>query len=1073
RSAHRHDHADPPGRAGRRHHHPHRAAWRLHGRVRADLLRLGLGEALAVAAVNGPQATVVSGDASAADRLTATWAGEGVRFRRLTVSHAFHSPHMDDVLDEFRAALEQVTFHRPHLPLVSDLTGDLADPDELRDPGYWVRHIRGTVRFLDGVRRLDALGVGRYLEVGPGGGLAALAEQCLPDGRDAVCAALLPPGRPEPHSVAAALARLRLDGADWDPATTFPGGRRIGLPTYGFRADRYWLPAPAEAIAAGGLGHPLLHTATELAGRGGVVLTGRVAGSGWVADHRVGDAVLVPGAAVLEMLLRAGRETGCPQVADLTVTAPLVVPDGGALRLQILVAEPDEGGNRAVEVHARAADRDEWTPHAVATLAPGDARPAVDPLVWPPDAVEADLTGAYERLAGHGYTYGPAFQGLRRAWTDGDDLYAEVEHDGGPGFLLHPALLDAGLHPLLPGVVDDGRPAVVPFGWNDVRLHRDGAARLRVRLTRTGPDTVAVAADDESGAPVLRAGTLSLRPLAGAVLRDPLLTVSWVPAVAGPLDTADVYEVTGADPGEAVRATLRRLREWLADASTAGRRLAVVTRRSAGPAHAGVWGLVRTAQTEHPDRFVLVDVDHDDPVPPTGLPAAEPQLAVREGRLLAPRLTRAAGTAGTAPDWTAGTVLITGATGTLGRVLARHLVHRHGARDLLLLSRRGEDAPGAGELRDELTAAGARAVFAACDVTDRAALATVLDAHPVRAVVHAAGVVDDGVLTGLTDEQVTRVLAAKIDAARNLHELTRDSDLTAFVVYSSVAGLLGTAGQAAYAAGNSYLDGLAAARHAAGLPGTSLAWGLWAQASDLSGHLGDADRQRLARLGLRPLDTDAAMTMFDAATAGAEPLYALTGLDLAAVRATGTVPPLLRALVPAAAVRPSTPAEPAPARLGALPAAERRPVLLRLVRGQVAAVLGYADPQALDDDRVLQEFGLDSLTAVELRNRIGAEIGVPLPAGVVFDHPTVGALAAYLDRLVTPEPQAAARALLADLDRIEDGLRAAVDGTGDTAGLIERLQALLKIVHPGSGPAGADLAAASDEELFALLDESE
>ncbi|MEU7755022.1 type I polyketide synthase [Micromonospora sp. NPDC049171] len=1040
--------------------------------VRADVRRLGLDEALAVAAVNGPQATVVSGDAPAADRLAAWWDEQGVARRLLTVSHAFHSPHMDVVLDDFLAALAKVDFHQPRIPIVSNLTGELADPDELREPGYWVRHIRETVRFFDGVRQLDALGVGRYLEIGPGGTLAALVQQCLPAGRDATCAALLPPGRPEPHGIAAGLTQLRLHGATWDPAAVFPGGRHTDLPTYSFKADRYWLPAP-PADTDGGFGHPLLHTGTELAGRHGMVFTGSAAATGWLADHRVGDAVLIPGTAVLEMLLRAGRETGCPRVADLTVTAPLVVPDDGTLRLQVLIAAPDDRGNRAAEVHARAGEQDEWASHATATLAPGeDDEPAVDAIEWPPAATEVDLAGAYERLAGHGYRYGPAFQGLRRVWTAGDDLYAEVEQEDDAGFLLHPALLDAGLHALLPGVAADDRPAVVPFSWAGVRLYRTGARKLRVRLTRTGPDTVAVAAADEFGTPVLRAEALSLRPLAGAMPHDPLLTVSWVPAASEPGTTVDVYEVTGTDPGDVVRDTLHRVRRWLADESTAERRLAVVTRRAAGPVHAGVWGLIRTAQTEHPGRFVLLDVDHDDPVSPPALPTTEQQFAVRDGQLLVPRLVRATGTPGAAPDWAAGTVLLTGATGTLGRILARHLVTRHGARDLLLLSRRGETAPGAAELRDELTAAGARVTFAACDVTDRAALAAVLAVHPVRAVVHAAGVVADGVLTGLTDEQVNRVLAAKIDAARNLHELTRERELEAFVLYSSVAGLFGTAGQAAYAAGNTYLDALAAARHAAGLPGTSLAWGLWAQTSELSGHLGDADRQRLARLGLRPVATEAAMVMFDAATAGTEPLYALTGLDLAAVRATGAVPPLLRALMPAASSHPAGTGEPAAARLGALPAAERRPALLRLVRGQAAAVLGYADQQALAEDRVLQEFGLDSLTAVELRNRIGAAIGTQLPAGVVFDHPSVGALAAYLDRIVAPDPRAAARALLADLDRIGENLAAAVE-VGDAADLAERLHALLKIVQPGAGPAGADLAAASDEELFALVDESE
>ncbi|WP_203833490.1 beta-ketoacyl reductase, partial [Actinoplanes regularis] len=307
-------------------------------------------------------------------------------------------------------------------------------------------------------------------------------------------------------------------------------------------------------------------------------------------------------------------------------------------------------------------------------------------------------------------------------------------------------------------------------------------------------------------------------------------------------------------------------------------RLVLVTRRAVAVGGedvldvgaAAVWGLVRSAQSENPDRFVLVDVEEwpvSAEIVPAVLASGESQVAVRGGQVFAPRLSRVdVPVSGEAPDWS-GTVLVTGGTGGLGAVAARHLVVEHGASRLVLLSRRGVDAPGAVELREELRGLGAAVDVVACDVTDRAGLAGVLAEFRPSAVVHTAGVLDDGVVSGLTPDRLSAVLRPKVDAAWLLHELTAGLSLRAFVVYSSVAGLLGTAGQGNYAAGNTFLDALMQHRRASGLPGTSLAWGLWEQASEITGHLSDVDRKRMARYGLLPLVTDDAMRLFDTATA--------------------------------------------------------------------------------------------------------------------------------------------------------------------------------------------------------------
>ncbi|MGW1819872.1 SDR family NAD(P)-dependent oxidoreductase, partial [Streptomyces sp. NPDC002125] len=355
-----------------------------------------------------------------------------------------------------------------------------------------------------------------------------------------------------------------------------------------------------------------------------------------------------------------------------------------------------------------------------------------------------------------------------------------------------------------------------------------------------------------------------------------------------------------------------------------------------------------------------------------------------------------------------GTALVTGATGTLGRLVARHLVERHGVRELLLVSRRGPAADGASELVAELAGLGAHARVAACDVADRSALQELLDGipagHPLTTVVHTAGVLDDGMVPALTPERIDGVLRPKVDAAWNLHELTRDLDLSAFVLFSSVSGALGNAGQGNYAAANVFLDALAAVRRTEGLPATSLAWGLWQQTSAMTGELGEADRTRIARSGLIALSSDEGLALFDAALAADEPLLLPVGLDSAALRVSGApVPALLRGLVRgpvqrARATATGTTAAPTglARQLAGRPEAEQLAQMTEFVRGHVAVVLGYGSAAAVDESKAFKELGFDSLTSVELRNRLNAATGLRLPATLVFDHPTPGALARQL-----------------------------------------------------------------------------
>ncbi|MGW3328060.1 SDR family NAD(P)-dependent oxidoreductase [Streptomyces virginiae] len=1034
-----------------------------------------LTDRVSIAAVNGPRSVVIAGDEDAAVAVAEAFPDR--KAKRLTVSHAFHSPHMDGMLDAFRQVVAGLTFEAPRIPVVSNLTGALVS-DEMGSADFWVRHVREAVRFLDGVRALEAAGVTTYVELGPAGVLSAMAQSCLTDGTGPVAfVPALRKGRPEAATITTALAEVHVRGiaVDWHAFHSDTGAEQVDLPTYAFQREHYWLDAGSlggdvTTVGLRSADHPLLGASVSLADADGLLLTGRLSLTThpWLGDHRVMGSVLLPGTAFVELALRAGEQVGCDLVDDLTLAAPLVLPEEGGVELQISVAAPDASGRRSVVFHSRddrAAYDEPWIRNATALLAEGAGdTPGFDLTEWPPTGAEAvPVDGLYEGLSDSGFGYGPAFQGLRAAWRRGEDVFVEVSLDdetepGAESFTIHPALLDAVLHGIgLGALVEDTGQGRLPFSWSGVAVHSVGADSVRVRLSRAGRDAVRLEIADAEGVPVASVDSLALRAFSPEQLGrqagghgDSLYQVAWTEVASGepsgdwlmlgegPQVFADLaglavavaeggeipaalvvpcVEAAAEDLAGAVHAqtgqVLTLLKECLSDRRFARSRLVFLTRGAveAVPGegvpdlvHAAVWGLVRSAQSENPGRFVLVDIDAEGDVE-AGLSAAlasgESELAVRGGALLAPKLARAALAADAAAGWaTEGTVLVTGASGSLGGLFARHLVTEHGVRRLLLVSRRGEAA----ELSAELAGLGAEVSWAACDVADREALATVLDGipveHPLTAVVHTAGVLDDGVVGSLTAERLSAVLRPKVDAAWNLHELTQDLDLSAFVLFSSAAGVFGGAGQANYAAGNTFLDALAAHRRAQGLAATSLAWGLWAEIGGMGGGLADGDRDRMNRGGVGALAPETGLALFDAACAAEQPLLVPVKLDMAALRAAasgGMLPPLLSGLVRMPARRAARGAGGAFARqLAALPQDEQAGAVLGLVRGQVAAVLGFAGPEAVDPTRSFSEVGFDSLTAVELRNRLGAATGVRLPATLVFDYPTPTVLAEYL-----------------------------------------------------------------------------
>ncbi|MGW1728613.1 type I polyketide synthase [Streptomyces sp. NPDC002306] len=1442
---------------------------------------------VAIAAINGPTSTVISGDAQIAEQIAREWESKGHKARRLRVSHAFHSPHMDGILDEFREVAARLTYAEPRIPIVSNLTGELVTTDQINSADYWVEHVRRSVRFLDGIRWLEAHDVTTFIELGPDGVLTAMAQDCFPPDHTHVLAPTLRGDRPETLTLATALAHAHTQGAHLNWRALLPAAHQVDLPTYAFQRQRYWLDAPtatgeATAFGLGTTYHPLLSAAVDVADGNGLLLTGQLslATHPWLADHVIAGAVMLPGTAFVEMALAAADHVGCNRLEELVLEAPLVLPEQGEVQLQLAVGNPDDSGHHPITIHARtgqsmasSGNKEGWTRYATGLLATSDRAQTTGLEIWPPpDATQVGLDDLYQHLAGLGYAYGPAFQGLRAAWRLGEDIYAETRlpeerQAEATRFGIHPALLDATLHPLLlkaSAPEEDAERIQLPFSWAGVALHTTGATALRARWSPAAHGSVGLTLADASGAVVAAVDSLVLRNVPANQLtgvaaghHQCLYHVDWVPvptdaaatgrwAVLGaegaglawleagafPTDAyADLAALreaiasgvqvpnlvlvpcpagpdTAAGPAAMARVathkTLALIQEWLADDRLISSRLVFMTAGAVsthtgesmpGLDHAPAWGLLRAAQTEHPDRFVLVDMD-EDPRSTAQLPAVltcgEPQIAVRAGQALVPRLTRtvhdstlrvpaetpwrldvttpgtlealallpcqdasrplgstkvriavraaglnfrdvlvtldaislsdatlgcegagvvtevgsevtalrpgdrvmgmipgsfgpvavtdhrlvvpipndwtfenaaavpivfatayhglvnlselrsgqsllvhaAAGGVGMAavqlarhfgaevfgtaspgkwdtlrasglddahiassrtlefeerflsatggrgldvvldclagefvdaslrllprggrfveigktdirdprevaavhpavayqafdlikvahteperfhqiltdivalfeqgtlrhlpvrtwdvrraseafrfmsqaqnvgkvvltipPAWNPdGTVLITGGIGTLGSLVARHLASEHGVRHLLLAGRRGPHTPGATDLVAQLAGLGAQATTVACDVTNRQDLAALLQAipqeHPLTAIVHTAGVLDDRPIGALNPESLDTVLRPKADAAWNLHELTQNLDLSAFIVFSSIAGTLGSAGQGNYAAANVFLDALAQHRQAEGLPATSLAWGLWDQRNGMTEGLQQTDLTRWARLGVTPLAPDNGLALFDAALRTSSALVVPACLDLHALQAragTRNLPRVLRGLVRApgrrAAAYTAGGTGQLADRLAGLPADKQQRVLLDMVRTEIAAVLAHTNPDAIDAERGLKELGLDSLTAVELRNRLNTTTGLRLPTTMVFDYPTATALARNLLEKLSDAPGRTA-APVTEAEVKEDELIAIVGMACRYPGGVRTPEDLWQLVADGTDAIG-------------------
>ncbi len=962
-----------------------------------------------VAAENGPSSAVVSGDREALDDLLERCEAVDVRAREVPAAIPSHSAYVEVLRERMLEAFSTLEPRSGEVPFYSTVTGDLVDTAEL-GAEYWYRNLRETVRFEGVTRKLLVAGQRTLIEISPHPVFAFAVQETIEDvfesPGEAVFLSTLRREEGGAKRFVASLANAHAAGAKLNWAAFFKdtGAKCVPLPTYPFQRKRYWLegaPSKGDASAIGqeATEHPLLGAAIELPGGEGLLLTGRIslATQPWLADHAIAGTVLLPGTAFIECALQAGRRLGCEQIAELRIEAPLAIPEGAAVDLRARAGEPDQGGERSVQIFSRpAASESEpgegapWTLHASGTLAQESEATPERLEQWPPPGAEPiPAGGLYGSLAELGFEYGPAFQGLTNAYKQGEHLYAEVtlapeQRTEAALFAIHPALSDAALHTALLAATQAEEEAALrlPFSWQGVSVSAPGAEAMRVRLTAGSEGGISLLFADEAGTPLAQVASMSSKEISPEQLaaarrgQSDLLGITWQKATLAPAEDqgeTTMHELAlpeGVDPATAAlkasEETLALLQKWLAEEHPPGDRFALLTKGAVAttdgeepdPVAASTWGLVRSLQSEHPGRFALLDTDGSaaskEALSDVLSSAGEPQIAIREGKALAPRLTRLeAGQGERFPIDPERTVLITGAAGPLGKAIATHLQERHGAHHLLL----ADGAPDPAELKE--------------------LLAAVPKDKPLGAVIDAAG------------DPTT---------AWALHELTKEEDLSAFVLCSSAAGALGSPGQTDNATASCFLDALAQTRAAQGLPATAIAWGPWEQEAEEATEAEEPSRHGV----LAELAPAEALAGFDRLLEADHPQALCVRLDRPVLRTlaqVGAVPPLLGDLIRVPARRTDQDGASLAARLqGIEEEAERQALVLELVRSHVAAALGHASVESIAPGQAFAELGFDSLAAVELRNRLVGAIGVRLAPTLVYDHPTLTATAGHIRR---------------------------------------------------------------------------
>ncbi|GAB20714.1 putative polyketide synthase [Gordonia effusa NBRC 100432] len=1090
-----------------------------------------------IAAINAPLSTVISGDVAAVTDVSQKFRESGRKVRALTVSHAFHSHHMESALAEFRQVVETVNFAAPTIPLVSGLTGEIVTEATTLDADYWVSHLRDTVRFADVVQTLRREGVHTFLEIGPSAAVAPMIDQTLaastpapsdpPGGSDYLVVSTFTHRHAEPTAIMRTLEALYLDGVDvaWPAVMPSKPVDSQPSPDYPFTRKRFW--SSGEAATPGR--HAILGSVVRGAD-GGLLGVGAVSGATipWVDDHRIGGTVLFAGTGFLDLAAYAAREIS-GEVIEINLIAPMLLADSDRL-VEIRVDPADDGQSQpewSFEIRSRTATSD-WIQHAAGRIGASDAAPG-----HPRSDVTSGFDSEqptppedlYRELRSAGYEYGPALRNVAECQPSPEVSYCRITMPPSAAmseYLLHPAMMDAALHTLVLTMVREGLGRVIPAQFIGIRIHQVPPRTTYARLTRTGTYSAAIAVFAPDGTRVADIDEVVMLPVAtgqqqlagspgmiiwedGRVVSDSIdpdfavATISDRPGetlgevagtIAGRVILLPQTQGGSALP-EAVHSQLHRytavLREWVSDGWWAQSELIVVIPNSTaaqddpyGPIGLRpVRGLVRAAQLEHPGRFRLVTTDA--PVDPGMVAAAASSDTSSEITLFADRIRRPTTVPveideTRRPDLRDGTVLVTGASGGLAPTVCRYLAESAGVRSFLLVGgRRSPDG-----LADELRSAGAQVEVVRCDLSDGAAVADLVAAAPptapLHAVFHLAGTLDDALLSNITADALDTVLRSKADSAWHLHTATAGIDLRAFVLFSSMVATTGNVGQGAYAAANAFLDGLAAARHAAGLTATSIAWGLWSGTEGMGESLTSAARTRLEQSGVGTVNAADATTMLDAALASTS-IHVLASSAWPHCLSEQIRPPRQELTEDPSTPRASTNAPPPGA--GRDPHQPPQPTtadVARFVRTAVASALGFHSPSEVDPHRGFLDMGVDSLAAVELRNQISRAYALTLPATLILDQPTVNDVVAFVSGLLnersdstdtSPEaPTFDLDDLLAHVDRLSSTLESAAAGH-----LANQLRALSDKLSPAARVAGADLTSTTDDEMFALIDD--
>jgi acyl transferase domain-containing protein/acyl carrier protein len=1081
-------------------------------------------ETIAIAAVNGPKETVISGEAEAVKEVEQKFAAAGVKSRRMRSEYAFHSPLLDPILDSLEHEAASISYNETAacvVPIISGLTGEPAD-GSLANANYWRRQAREPVQFLRALESLLSTHHNVFIEIGPAPTLVGIAKRNTPDGGHM----WLPTIRRDHNDweqILESLSRLYTAGAkvDWDGFDRDYTRSRVILPTYPFQRQRYWVPqkrrepVSSESARATLLGSPVSSPAFDATVFESVI---NASAPEWLNDHRIYGTVIMPAAGYVRQALLAAREAfgmTRPTLEEFIIHEALVLPEGQSRTLQVVV-KPADSGAASFQVYSRdvaETGRAAWKAHASSKLRSPGAEPRLDlpDLAAIQERCPENLSGAevYGQAAERHIEFGSSFQWIERIWRGKTEALAQLRSTGSAGSGIPSAgLIDACFQLLaaaLPALSSDAIP--VPVGFDRLRLSGDvegdlwAHARARdealsgdvqlfnehgvvleidgLRLQQASQQLVgsSLSASRDRFYQIAWQASPALQPASGMrldrtrwlvfadgqglaeALRQ-LLESHHAECVLAPRDAAatnfdgrwtGVVYLTGLDitspaDQEALCGGALRVLQGLASAGAPPPRVWLATAGAHGsqPAQSPLWGLGRTVRFEQPELWGgLVDLDSGDSLANQAeallaeISAShnEGEVAYRAGQRHVARLVPSVLTKSAAP-WQLrrdGTYLITGGMGALGLRVAQRMAER-GAGNLVLV---GRSQPGVAVERviDELRQLGAAVRVVTADVSQETEISGVLSEiagtmPPLRGVVHAAGLLDDAMLPHLTWDRFERVLAPKVLGAWNLHTLTRNLSLDFFVLFSSLASLMGSPGQANYAAANAFLDSLARHRRQTGLPALSINWAGWAEVGMAAERAGASRRAGISAIvpdeGLDDLEMWIGEPSPQVAVIPADwprfmeqlpPEYAATFLANVESRLKGA----RRVSESDAAFRK---------QLRAATGKKREDLLSSHIRKQVMSVLNLPAPVNLNPQEGFFDLGMDSLMATEVRNRLQSSLDIPLPATIVLEHGNLAALAAYLAEALWP-PTSETREHAADADENLDALLAEIENLSE------------------------------------------